>query len=58
MAVSIDKNLCISCGTCVAMCPDTFIIDDNGKAEVIKDESSECAKNAAVSCPVQAIAVR
>jgi len=30
----VDKELCISCGNCVDLCPDVFIWDDEGKAEV------------------------
>ncbi|MDD4333525.1 MAG: ferredoxin [Patescibacteria group bacterium] len=58
MSINIDKNLCIGCGACAAMCPDAFVMNNDGKAEVAKDEVSECAKNAAASCPTQAIAVK
>lgn len=58
MAIKLDKNLCIGCGTCVAICPKSFKMNENElKAEVVGDENSECAKNSAESCPVQAIKV-
>lgn len=57
MAITINKDECIGCGACVALCPDDFSIDENGKAEVIRQENIKCAKNAADSCPVQAIKI-
>lgn len=55
--IKVDKDLCIGCGTCVALCPNTFQLDANGKSEVTNQDDKECAKNAAASCPVQAITV-
>jgi len=55
--VKVDKNKCIGCGLCAGMCPETFQMDLNGKSEVIKDEVTDCAKNAAANCPVEAISV-
>lgn len=53
--ISVNKDLCIGCGTCVALCPDTFQLDAEGKSEAISQGDVECARNAAQSCPVQAI---
>ncbi len=53
--ISVNKDLCIGCGTCVALCPDTFQLDAEGKSETISQGDVECARNAAQSCPVQAI---
>ena len=58
MSIKINKDLCIGCGTCEALCPDVFKVNAQGKSEVIKEEDLGCAKNAAESCPVQAIEVR
>jgi len=58
MSIKANKGLCIGCGTCEALCPDVFKINAEGKAEVIKQDNLSCAKNAAESCPVQAIEVR
>jgi len=55
--IKVNKDLCIGCGTCVALCPDTFKLADDTKSEVIKQDDVACAKNAADSCPVQAISV-
>ncbi len=57
MAIKIDQESCIGCGACTAICPSVFRMNDDGKAEVIKEDDVECAKNGAESCPVQAIKV-
>ncbi|MFA4853329.1 MAG: ferredoxin [Bacteroidales bacterium] len=55
--IKVDQETCIGCGTCVALCPDTFKLNDQGKSEVISQDDAECAKNAAASCPTQSILV-
>lgn len=55
--IKVDENLCIGCGTCEALCPQVFKLNDKGKSEVISQSDVECAKKAAESCPVQAISV-
>ncbi|MFH1523028.1 MAG: ferredoxin [Patescibacteria group bacterium] len=55
MSIKIDKELCIGCGTCEAICPDNFKMNDDGKADVISQEEKDCVKAAAESCAVQAI---
>jgi ferredoxin len=56
--ISVDKTLCIGCGTCAALCPASFKMNDaEGKAEPATQEQTECAANAKDSCPVQAITV-
>ncbi len=53
----IDKDTCIGCGTCVALCPKVFKLTDDGKAEVIDQngDTPENIKNAIDSCPTTAI---
>lgn len=56
----IDKELCISCGNCVDLCPEVFGWDENGKADVI--DAAGCGtkcdcQEAADSCPVDAISL-
>lgn len=53
--VKVDQNKCVGCGLCAGLCPDTFQMDLNGKSTVINELSTDCAKNAAENCPVEAI---
>ena len=50
--VKVDKEKCIGCGACVSICPEAFEMKD-GKAHV--KGKGKCAKEAADTCPVQAI---
>lgn len=62
-----QRDKCIGCGTCVAVCPAFWQMGDDGKS-VLKDakdtgenkfvlevEDAGCNKEAASSCPVQVI---
>lgn len=53
----VDKDTCIGCGTCVALSPKVFKLDDDGKAEVIDQnaDTPENIQNAIDSCAVSAI---
>jgi len=54
--ITIDKNLCIGCGTCESLCQDVFEIDKEGKARVKNKKSEKCDIDSVVqACPVQAI---
>jgi ferredoxin len=57
MKINIDKNLCIGCGTCVAIASKSFKLGVDGKAEVIEPMGDEkkIIKEAIDSCPVSAI---
>jgi len=56
--VSVDKNKCIGCGACVAICEKTFVLS-GGKVKVkAQPKSITCEKEAADSCPVEAISVQ
>ncbi|NPV88669.1 ferredoxin [Coprothermobacteraceae bacterium] len=57
MAVKVDKDLCIACGVCMALCPDVFAAGADGKSEVIpgSDESLPCVQESIDSCPTGAI---
>lgn len=70
MKITQDHQKCIGCGTCVSLCPEVFQMGEDGKAHIKeaenKTENSEektlenspCVKEAADSCPVQAIEVQ
>lgn len=55
-----EREKCIGCGTCVALCPSNWKMDDDGKASPKKIEVEEigCNKEAADSCPVQCIKIK
>ena len=55
--ISVNKELCIGCGACAALCQNVFELNAEGKSEVKSQDDAACAKNAAESCPVQAITV-
>ncbi len=57
MAIKVNEETCIGCGSCAALCPGVFQMNTEGKSEVISQDDVECAKNAVQSCPVQAITV-
>jgi len=53
----VNKNKCIGCGTCVAMCPVQAIqIGADGKAYINKDLCIRCHTCESV-CPVNAIKI-
>ncbi len=60
--IKIDREKCISCGTCVAMMPEVFELDDEMKSRVKNSDatlktSKEKLQEAAEACPVGAIEV-
>ncbi|MHB1126223.1 MAG: ferredoxin [Bacillota bacterium] len=59
MKVSVDQDLCISCGNCIDICPEVFDWNDEGIAEPtvepVPDELEEKAEEASESCPTDAI---
>ena len=61
MKTSVDRDLCIGCGLCADICPEVYEMDDESIAKVIVDvipaEAEETAKDAASSCPVEAIVI-
>ena len=59
MKVKIDKDTCIGCGACQALCPDVFEYDDDGIMDVkvtdVSDDLVEDVTDAKDGCPVDAI---
>jgi len=57
--IKVNKELCIGCGSCEAICPKTFALKD-GKAYAKQSEVKKitCEKEAADSCPVSAISIK
>lgn len=61
MKVKVEKEACIGCGACQAICDTVFEIGDDGyattKIEEINDEVKEEVLDAANGCPTEAIKV-
>jgi len=59
LKVSVDRNLCIGLGNCVAVAPTVFKLDSSNKAVVLKPESidEDTLMSAAESCPENAIII-
>ena len=58
--VIIDEEECISCESCVELCPSVFGWDeDSEKAFVIDgaDPNEDCVEEAVASCPSECIEV-
>jgi len=59
MIAAVDKEACIGCGTCPAVCPEVFQMEDDGLAVAyvnpVPAEIEESAQEAAESCPTDAI---
>jgi thioredoxin reductase (NADPH) len=55
--IIIDKEACIACGACMALCPNVFQRDDQGKSEQKTDADINlpCVDTAIEACPTQAI---
>lgn len=61
MKVKVNKDACIGCGACAAICDTVFELDDEGLSVAIKEEvaadEEQAVKDAAESCPTGAIEV-
>lgn len=58
--VKVNKDGCIGCGACTGIASDVFAFDDEGKAEVVAEVTSDneaSVEEAVAGCPVQAIEV-
>ena len=61
MKVKVNKDACIGCGACAAICDEVFEINDEGlseaKVEEVKEELQDEVRDAADSCPTGAIEI-
>lgn len=55
--INVDKDLCIACGSCVAIDSETFAFGDDGLAEAISNEINDDTRDAAEACPTDAITI-
>jgi ferredoxin len=59
--VEVDHNICIGSAPCTAMAPNTFALDDTGKASILAtadNDDQDTVLNAARACPVAAIIIK
>lgn len=54
-----NRDACIGCGACVALCPENWKMMEDGKSAPIKDELDDvgCNQAAANACPVKCIKI-
>jgi len=59
MKVKVNKESCIGCGACAAICEDVFEIGDEGlskvKVDKVPEGKEDSAREAIESCPTAAI---
>jgi len=68
MRIILKREKCISCGSCVALCPKYFEMGEDGRSMIKGSKKNQktgnfeleikevgCAKDAAETCPVQII---
>ncbi|MDD5739033.1 MAG: ferredoxin [Candidatus Pacebacteria bacterium] len=63
MKITIDKQKCIGCGNCWALCDKFFEVGDDNKSSLkgssngyeMEIEEVDCAQEAVDTCPVQCI---
>lgn len=57
--IRVDQDICIGCGSCVAVAPNTFGLDDESKKAVLTSgencDEEGTVKDAADCCPVNCI---
>lgn len=60
MKLKIDKEKCIGCGTCEALCPEVFKLEGNIAKVITEDEgilkkNEKCIKDSMEACAQEAI---
>ena len=65
MKIKLEREKCIGCGSCQAVCPNFFELYEDGKSHIknaqkqdieeLEVEKVECAETAVQACPAQCI---
>jgi len=58
MKAIVDKDTCTGCGLCEELCPEVFELTDDVakvKVDVVPADAEDTCKEAADTCPVEAI---
>ncbi|MEM2916938.1 MAG: ferredoxin [Candidatus Bathyarchaeia archaeon] len=71
MKISINREECIGCATCEALCPQVFKLAEDGKSSIIEtyrkgspskgeveENLASCVESAKEACPVQVISTQ
>jgi len=70
MKITQEREKCIGCGTCVAVCPNFWTMGEDGKSNLkgaqdagggifeLEVDDAGCNKEAESACPVQIIHVK
>jgi len=63
--IKLEREKCIGCGSCAALCSKYFELADDGKSHIkdavkkeveeLEVEKIECAESSAEACPAQCI---
>jgi ferredoxin len=59
--VEVDTTVCIGAAPCTAMAPNSFVLNDDGKAAILQgidSDDMDTVLNAARACPVAAIRIK
>ena len=60
MKATVDEETCIGCGLCAETCPEVFEMNDDkarAKVDEVPEDLAESCREAAESCPVEAIQI-
>lgn len=61
MKVVVDRDRCVGSGTCEALAPDVFEVDDDGVLTVLREEPADGeeadVRDAVTACPTRALSL-